>query len=399
MARSDSPADLQPGKARRITGMASLLVLTVLLAACSSLPSLPPEPPTLAPEDNHVRMDWSARFLDGWQPGQGAVRLSPVLDDDTLYAAHSDGQVRAFDKRSGRERWRQHYEPWQAGITKADGQLYLINQAGDLVTLDATDGTELQRSELGVTTLTPSAVSGNRVAILGQDGSLRLWDIANQSWVWINESEQPSLTLHGQASPIIVDNAVIAGFANGRLASYSLQSGELRWAHRLSDPRGSTDLQRIVDVDAQPVMVNGDLYAGAYEGRLVRVSADSGNIGWQVERSVTASLATDGQSVFVATRSGEVYAYDLSNQGERWHQQAYAGRPITGLSVTGEALVMTDRRGYVFVLSTRTGDTLGRLNFRGSQNFTVPAVTDEERFYLQSMQGLISGNSIRLLQE
>ncbi|MEX1058002.1 MAG: PQQ-binding-like beta-propeller repeat protein, partial [Natronospirillum sp.] len=256
-----------------------------------------------------------------------------------------------------------------------------------------------QDSDLGLTTLLPPAVAGNYIALLGQDGALRLWDNASRSWVWIYDSEQPTLTLHGQSQPLIIDNMVVAGFANGRLVGFNLLTGELRWAHRLSDPRGSTDLQRLVDVDAGPLLIDGRVYAAGFEGRLVEVMPESGDIRWETQQSVSANLVTDGRSLFVASRTGEVFAYDLRNKGIRWHQQGYAGRPITGLSVTGEGLVMTDRRGYAHVLSTLTGDTLGRINFRGSRHFTVPAATDSDRFYLQSMEGLITGNSIRLQQE
>lgn len=382
----------------RMLKIPALAVAMLLLAACGSLPSLPPEPPELT-ADNEARMDWSQRFLDGWQPGQGAVRMQPAVGEQTIYVAHSDGQVMALNKETGRTVWRESYTPWQSGVTLVDDRLYLLNQDGELKILDAADGSELDSAELGVTTLTPPAVQGDRVAIMAQDGSLRLWDTSDRSWVWIHESDQPSLTLHGQASPMIMGDQVIAGFANGRLAAFAMRDGELQWAHRLSDPRGSTDLQRIVDVDAQPVLVDGRLYAAAFEGRVVEIIPETGEIGWQKEKSVTANLATDGRSLFVATRSGEVYAYDLGNKGERWHQQGYAGRPITGLSVSGDALIMTDRRGYAHVLSTQSGETLGRLNFRGSQNFTVPAGADDERFYLQSMQGLVSGNSMRIPQE
>lgn len=382
----------------RVLKLSLLATVALMLAACGSLASLPPEPPELT-ADNQARMDWSQRFLDGWQPGQGAVRMRPAVGEQFIYAAHSDGQVMALNKDTGRIAWRESYSPWQAGVTLVDDRLYLLNQDGELKILDAADGSELDSAELGVTTLAPPAVEGDRVAIMAQDGSLRLWDTSDRSWVWIHESDQPSLTLHGQASPMILGDRVIAGFSNGRLASFALRDGELLWAHRLSDPRGSTDLQRIVDVDSQPVLVNGRLYAAAFEGRIVEINPETGDIGWQREKSVTANLATDGRSLFVATRSGEVYAYDLSNHGERWHQQGYAGRPITGLSVSGDALIMTDRRGYAHVLSTQSGDTLGRLNFRGSQNFTVPVGADSERFYLQSMQGLVSGNSMRTPRE
>lgn len=365
-----------------------LLTALLVLTGCGNLARTPPpEPPALT--DDRVRLDWGFRFVRDWQPGQGPERLRPALGDDHLYVAYQDGQVAALDRDTGRVQWRQQYEPWQAGVTLADGRLYLVSKAGDLKTLSAEDGSLLQSSHLNLSTLAAPVVEGDRVALIGRDGSLRLWDLSNESWVWIYDSEQPGLTLHGQAQPLIVGDQVVAGFANGRLAGFSLRTGELRWAQRLSDPRGSTDLQRLVDVDTSPLLVNGRIFAGSFEGRLLGVAADTGEPSWTIDKSVTASLATDGRSLFVADRGGEIVAYDLQTQGERWRQQGYSGRPLTGLTVAGNRLVVTDRRGYIHVLDSANGDTIGRLDFSGSRHFTVPAVADGERFYAQSMEGMI----------
>lgn len=382
-----------------VSPLAGLVLLALfVLSGCTSLQrNQPPEPPEIA--DNQARMDWHHRFLQGWQPGQGAIRLRPALAGDYLYAGHSDGQIVKLNASTGRTEWQVEGPELQAGVTVSDDRLYAVTLEGDLLTLDADTGETLRTDSWDLATLSPVAVSGDRIAVLGQDGGLRLWDTTSRTWVWIYDSEQPSLTLHGQAQPVFYGNQVIAGFANGRVAGFSLSNGELRWAQRLSDPRGSTDLQRLVDADAQPLIIDGRLFAAAYEGRLAEIDPDSGSIQWSVEQSVTASLATDGRSLFVANRSGEILAYDIANKGVRWQQQGYAGRPITGLSVSGDRLIATDRRGYAHVLSTRDGDTLGRINFRGHQNFTVPAATDEDRFYIQSMQGLITGNSLRTSRE
>lgn len=374
---------------RRARWVALLVLATlVVLAGCSGLGrSGPPEPPAL--DNDRIALGWHFRFVREWQSGQGPERLRPALAGGVLYAAYSNGDVVALDRNDGRVLWRAEYEPWQAGVTAYEGQLYLVSKTGDLKILDASDGSLVQSSDLNLSTLAAPSVSDGRVALLGRDGSLRLWDTSSETWVWIYDSEQPGLTLHGQAQPLIVGDQVIAGFANGRLAAFSLRNGDLLWAHRLSDPRGSTDLQRLVDVDMQPLLVDGRLYAGGYEGRLVEVSAQSGDIGWQQQKSVTASMATDGRSLFVADQSGEIIAFDLSNKGERWRQQGYRGRPITGLGVTDDRLIVTDRRGYVHVLDTSDGETVGRLDFSGRDFFTVPPVTDGERFYVQSMRGLI----------
>ncbi len=377
-------------------GVAVAAAAALFLAGCGSLQqSLPPEPPVLASADNAADFTWHHRFVDGWQDGNGPLRLRPALSGDYLYAAYRDGQVVALERDSGRVHWQRQYSPWQSGVTEASGVLYLVSQTGHLVQLDATDGSEMARHDLDIVTLVSPQADNGQVAILGQDGSLGLFDLADESWVWIYDSEQPGLSLHGQMAPVFYRNQVIAGFANGRLVSFDRASGDELWGHRLSEPRGGTDLQRLVDVDAAPVIIDGRLYAVGYEGRLVEIDLGSGTIQWQRELSAYASLAANDQRLFAATRGGEVLAFERRNRALVWQQQGYSGRPLTGLTLWSsdqapDRLIASDRRGFAHVLSARNGETVGRLNFQGHQYFTVPALADADRFYLQSMQGLVT---------
>ena len=60
---------------------------------------------------------------------------------------------------------------------------------------------------------------------------------------------QPSLTLRGSA-PLIVDdrNRVFASFSNGEVKAYNVKTGAMLWTSRLSLPKGSSELERMVDI-------------------------------------------------------------------------------------------------------------------------------------------------------
>ncbi|MFC3853800.1 PQQ-binding-like beta-propeller repeat protein [Salinispirillum marinum] len=374
------------------------VVALLVLMGCSGLnPRYPAAPQAFA--EDRVDFSWSHFLVDGWQPGDGAVRLRPAHDEARLYAAHIDGTVVALNNADGRVQWKKTLNPWQVGITLHRDQLFLLSQTGDLVVLDANTGAELQRTEWGISAVSPMVVQGNQIAILGQDGALRLWDNTSRSWVWIYDSEQPVLTLHGQAQPLFYRDALIAGFANGRVVAFDLLSGEIRWSHRLAQPRGVTDLQRLVDVDVSPLLVNGRIYVAAYEGQLMEIIPETGEVRWRTELSVSTNLATDDALLFVANRTGELFAYDVNSKAILWQQQAVAGRPLTALTVQGDHLVVTDRRGYVYAFQRSNGQPVGRLDFSGRQRFTVPAIADAQNFYVQSMQGLLLKGHVSAPQE
>lgn len=364
-----------------------VLGLSLLTGCATLIRPEPPPPPELT--QNQLAQSWHFDLAEGWQPGQRPERFTPQVVDDVIYVAHRLGSVAALDAQTGQPIWQQQLQPLQAGVSVGGGRVYVIDQQGDLITLAQNDGREIRRSAMNVAVIAPPQVSEHRMLLLARDGSLRVWDLRTDSWIWIHDTEQPTLTLHGQMVPMIVDDLVIAGFANGRLVAFQLLTGEIQWAIRLSNPRGVNDIQRLVDIDAQPVLVNGRLYAAGYEGLLAAINPRTGELSWQTSASVVASLASDGRSLFVAEYRGDVVAYALPSMAIRWRNQLYRGRPLTALTATSEGLVMTDRQGHVHLLDPDTGDTRGRFSMVGSQTFNVPAQAHNHGFVVQSVQGLI----------
>lgn len=371
----------------RAKALGLFLMLSWLAGCAGLLRPEPPPPPAL--ERQELRQSWHFDLAPGWQPGQRPERLTPQVVEDVVYVAHRLGTIAALKGATGELIWQQNLAPLQAGVTVADGRLYVIDEQGTLIILATEDGREIRQSALNIAALAPPVVHEHRLILLGRDGSLRVWDLRTDSWIWIHDTEQPTLTLHGQVRPMVVDDLVIAGFANGRLVAFQLLTGEIQWAQRLSNPRGTNDIQRLVDIDAQPVLVNDRLYAAGYEGSLVALNPSTGDVSWQTSSSVVASLASDGRHLYVAEYRGDIVAYAIPSMALRWRNQQYRGRPITALTATQDGLVLTDRQGYVHLLEPETGDNRGRFSMVGSQTFSVPAQSHAYGFVVQSVQGLV----------
>lgn len=366
---------------------ALLLALSFLVGCASLARPEPPPPPAIA--QNDLQQAWFFQLAPGWQPGQRPERLTPQVSEGVVYVAHRLGQVAALDAMTGQLIWQQQLSPLQAGVTLGNDRIYVIDQQGQLITLRKDNGEEVRRSAMNVAVIAPPIVNEHRMILLARDGSLRVWDLRTDSWIWIRDTEQPTLTLHGQMIPVLYDDLVIAGFANGRLVAFDFRTGEEQWALRLSNPRGANDLQRLVDIDAQPVLVNDRLYAAGYEGILAAINPRTGEFVWQDSASVLASLGTDGRSLFVAEYRGDIVSYALPSMAIQWRNQQYRGRPITAVTASSEGIVLTDRQGFVHLLDPNTGLTRGRFAMKGSQTFSVPAQSHSAGFVVQSVQGLV----------
>src|SRR5690625_5435717 len=101
----------------------------------------------------------------------------------------------------------------------------------------------------------------------------------------------PVLTRRGTSTPLLYEDMVIGGMPKGKLVALDRETGGLRWALRVALPQGSTEIERLVDVDGELLLHQGTLYAVAYQGQGVAVDQDTGNRDWGREASRHVGLA------------------------------------------------------------------------------------------------------------
>ena len=122
----------------------------------------------------------------------------------------------------------------------------------------------------------------------------------------------PLLTLRGTSTPVTSRDIVYAGFASGKVVGLRASNGEPIWDQRIMLPEGRSELERIVDVDAAPLLVGGDVYAQAYQGRMMRIAARDGRPRWEVEVSSFQNLAEGYSQIYAVEEKDTVTAVDQS---------------------------------------------------------------------------------------
>src|SRR5690606_26516625 len=112
-------------------------------------------------------------------------------------------------------------------------------------------------------------------------------------------------------------------------------TGRLRWEQRIAVPQGSTEIERLVDIDGELLIHNGTLYAVSYQGRLVALDPATGNRRWARDASSYVGLAVGFSNVYVVGHTGSVTAFAANGQGVRWEQTMLARRRLTAAASWG----------------------------------------------------------------
>ncbi|MET0088510.1 MAG: outer membrane protein assembly factor BamB [Candidatus Thiodiazotropha sp.] len=337
--------------------------LLLLLTGCSLLSGKDnADPPAeLVELQNSLKIE--TLWDDGFEGAEGAqLKLKPAYKDGVLYLAEPSGGVYAVDAENGKTLWSVDLEtPLSGGPGVGEGLVALGSLEADLIVLDAADGSERWRQRVGSEVLSTPAIRGGYVVCRTADGGVAAYTADAGERRWLYDRSVPVLSLRGDSSPVIGESRVIAGFAGGKLIGLSLDAGLVTWEAEISVPQGRTELERVVDIDADPKLVEGTVYVAAFQGDVAAVSESSGVVLWRRKLSSHAGLDASWRNLFVTDANDHVWALDTSNGAALWQQKELHARRLTAPAMVGEYLVVGDLEGYVHWLSQDDGRQLARI--------------------------------------
>lgn len=349
--------------------------------------------------------EWKRRVGKG--QNQGFSRLTPAIDGDTIYAVDYQGVVVALNSITGKKLWKRKINKpqqnlWQwakgfvvdpdtnlqivGGIAAENGLLLVATYAGEVIALSIDNGDELWRKQLPGEVVSTPRTNGVVVAAQTISGKLIALDAKTGEQLWFYDNPPPVLTLRGTPSPIVTDTAIYAGFSTGRLMAFNPANGLILWDQRIALPKGRSELERMVDIHASPLISDGVLYVGTYQGRIAALARGTGSSIWSQDGSTTENLAIAAGKLFVSHSDGKVVAYNVSSGEILWTNEKMLRRGLNGPQVFGDYVAVVDFKGYLHVMNQADGEFVARtrVDRKGAR---APMLTDGERLFVYTNRG------------
>lgn len=368
---------------------AIVLLLSAALAGCASrVVRDPPAALVVFQPAYGVSQLWSADV--GASSAKGYLRLMPQVSDGVVYAADPEGRVKAFAADSGRTKWDTDLEAAVSGAVGIGEGLVLVGtRQGRVIALDRNTGKQVWSAAVSSEVLAPPAAGSGTVVAQTIDGRLFGFAATDGKRLWVYERPEPALSLRGTDAPVVVEDAVVAGFANGRLVALRLRDGGVLWEAAVSQPRGRNEIERLVDVDAAPLVTPDAVYAVSYQGKLVALNPRSGAVSWSRDVSSYSGIATDGTHLYVTDEKSHLLAFDRRTGASVWKQAALQGRRLNAPVVYGDLIVAADYEGYVHWFARADGRPVARYRVRGG-SVRAPAARDGETLFVSSISGTLT---------
>ncbi|MFC1680987.1 outer membrane protein assembly factor BamB [Pseudomonadota bacterium] len=349
-------------------GYLASALLALSLAGCAAVEKLSGKeriedapPMKLGDIEQSVQVVQKWSYSAGSTPPPGSIQLVPAIAGGVLFVAGPDGTVSAVEPDSGKSIWRTRLDHRISGAVGAGDEVVLVGTPeGVVVALDSLTGDESWTRRLSSEILAPPAAGLGISVVRTIDGHVYGLSSENGDQQWVFHRQVPPLTLRGNSAPLIIQGLVVAGFANGKMVAADILNGTVLWDINVAEPSGRNEVERMVDIDATPVLVGSVLYVSAFQGAVTALALGSRRKLWSQDISSYTYVGADDENVYISNDEGVVLALDRLTGNTVWEQSGLLRRKLSGPVVLGDHVLVSDFEGYVHVLRKSDGKIVGR---------------------------------------
>ena len=341
---------------------------------------------------------WNVSVGAGSSAKGARLAASPVVTGGKLYTIDTQSTVRAFDASTGATLWATQFGTekrggsslFGGGVAVDGGRVFATNGLGFVAALDAGNGGKIWQKRLGGPLRGAPSVFGGSLYAMSQDNQVYSLKQEDGSTNWSNAAALEIAGIFGASSPAIGQGTVVAGFSSGELNAYRYENGRMVWQDTLSRTSIRTSVSSLADIDASPVIDNGQVFALGQGGRMVALDLVSGQRLWELNLAGIATPCVIGEWVFIVTDEAKVVAIARSTGKVRWIAQLPRYRRIKAKSgpisykgpiLAGDRLILTGSNGTLININPANGSFQNQTNVGGPISLS-PIVANQTLYIL-----------------
>jgi len=346
---------------------------------------------------------WSVSVAGGSKKERLAA--APVVANDTVFVIDTAAVVHAFAASNGSERWRTNLgvkgdgdsSVFGGGASFDNGKIYATTGVGDVAALDATTGNVLWKVRPAGPIRGAPTVANGQLYVITQDNQIFALNAEDGKTIWNQAGSLENSGIFGVAAPSVAQGTVIAGFSSGELTAYRYENGRAVWQDALSRTTMSTAVASLSDIDADPVIADGKVYAIGQGGRMVAMDIVTGQRLWELNIGGIATPWIAGDWLFVVTDQAQLLCIARASGKVRWMTQLPLWRKPKkkdkfiswiGPVLAGDRLILANTRGSLLNVGVADGKIGNGTNI--GNDVYLPPVVANNTLYILDAKGHLS---------
>ncbi|HXC73278.1 MAG TPA: PQQ-binding-like beta-propeller repeat protein [Sphingomicrobium sp.] len=304
---------------------------------------------------------------------------APVAADGRVYTIDTLGAVRAFDGRTGARLWESQTPNdrgneaslYGGGIAYDNGYIYATNGLGYVAALDVRTGGIVWKVRPGGPLRGAPTIANGAIYVMSNDNQIYSLKETDGSTNWSQAAALEIAGVFGSASPAAGQGTVVAGFSSGELNAYRYENGRMVWQDALQRTSIRTSVSSLSDIDADPVIDNGQVIAIGQGGRMVALELNSGQRLWELNIAGISTPWVAGDWIYVVTDDAKLLCVYRQNGHIRWinqlpqfeHPRGKKGEiDYVGPVLAGDRLIVAGSNGTLINIDPTTGSFQSQTN-------------------------------------
>ncbi|AXB78251.1 PQQ-binding-like beta-propeller repeat protein [Novosphingobium sp. P6W] len=267
---------------------------------------------------------WTAQIA-GSSPRR-RLAAAPVIAGGKLFVMDTAGVVHAFDAQSGASLWTKSFSVdgsnenslFGGGVSVEGDRLYVTTGLGEVAALNVADGSQVWSKKPAGPLRGSPTIGFNSLFVMTQDNQIVALNASDGTSVWNESASVTQSGVFGVGAPAAGQGTVIAGFSSGELVAYRYENGRQLWSDALARTSISTEVGSLTDVDADPIIDRGRVYALGQGGRMAAYELITGQRIWELNLAGISTPAVAGDWVFTLDDHAEILAIARATGKVRW---------------------------------------------------------------------------------
>lgn len=352
-----------------------LISLCITLTACGGLRDknkqevIKPALVSNISENTNISENWRTRTFKN---KANIANFNPIIEDESIFMSDTDGKIEGFSTIDGRREFKFNLKtPLASGVGVSISTVYTVDRKGMVTAIDRDDNSVKWQYSVGRVISAPPVLNEKILVVRTIDGQLLGIDVTTGEQAWGFERSVASLSIGLDAPVLIAAEGVISGFSSGRVLASNVYNGKLFWEKRAFRPNGKNDIERLIDIDAQPVLSDRSVIMSAYQGALVAYRLIDGERIWRNDDLITRKrIGVGDKALYITQPQSNIAAIDASTGKLLWQNNQLRGHRISAPIAVDDVVIVGTQDADVYFLDAKTGEIVNK------SSLSMSAITD-----------------------
>ncbi len=367
-----------------------LFIIDMLIIGCATDNTPIPNPISNKINPNNIKFLWQNSDLSDSYPGS----FIPIMDqENAIFTVDMDGKFEKMDSTDGEiiEQFNINRK-LSSGVAINSDSIFATTMDDYLISVNKVSHKIIWETKIPTLSIEAPQVGMDVVVVRTNDASLLGYSATNGTLLWVYQKPIPTLTLRATNTFQITSSGdvVVYGRPGGALSILNMQTGVSIWETIFASPVGSTDLDKLTDINMRPVInVDKTICLGTFNGRIGCIDAITSNKIWSNTFSTSTQIINNDVYLYAISQDGVLYAFDKKNGNQIWKNDTLQYRTLSGLSFLENDILLVDDDGFITTFNAQDGILISRTKSDLKGGISYPIVNNY-KIIMQSANGVIA---------